>query len=664
MKKLVIVESPAKSRTITKYLSGKDDEYVVKSSLGHVRDLATSGPQGLGVDIAHDFKPNYIIDKDKYKVVKQLKKESEQSDEVILATDPDREGEAIAWHLAEILNLDVTKTKRLQFNEITRDSITKAIESPGTINMDMKASQEARRIIDRIFGFILSKLLQRKIKSRSAGRVQSVTLKMIVDREKEIEAFTPEEYWTIDGKLQYQNDVIDVDLVKVDGKKADIKNEQQANELNSRLTDQLVLTDIKKSNRKRQPRPPFTTSTLQQEAFSKFKFSTKRTNAIAQSLYEGIKIQGEEVGLITYMRTDSSRLAPDYIQRAHTYLLKHYDQKYLAGPRKGKLAPRAQDAHEAIRPTSNNRHPDTIKNELTEDQYKLYNLIYRRTLASLMAPLEEKVITYSFDHQGLIFQAEGVSVIFDGFTAINPYSNNKDEKEKQLPEVPLNSSLKIITMEPKQHFTKPPARYSEAKIVEAMEKNGIGRPSTYSSMIETLKKSEYITVKSGVITPTEEGRCTTEYLSTYFTNLLNPEFTSRMEKRLDEIQDGNNSNLELLKPFYEWLNRQIARAEKLPIPQACVIDHGPCPQCEKGRLVKKRSRYGSFIACNNYPECRYIVKKEEKPQETIDRLCPECGGALVIRSSKRKGQKFIGCSNYPKCRYIEKYKAKTDNDND
>ena len=654
MKHLVIVESPTKRRTIGKYLADLEGDFDIEASVGHIRDLATKGKEGLGVDVENGFIPRYEIDKDKVSVVAKLKKAARQADEVILATDPDREGEAIAWHLAEVLGLDVATAKRIEFHEITRDSIKAAMAAPRTIDLDMKASQETRRILDRISGFKLSKLLQKRIKSRSAGRVQSVALKLIVDREREIEAFIPVEYWTMNATVTADDKPIQITLAKVDGKKADINNGKEAKEIKERLGATVELTNVKKTERKKEPRPPFTTSTLQQEAFSKFRFLTKRTSALAQMLYEGIKIGEEEVGLITYTRTDSTRLSETYINRAKNYIIETYGNKYVAPARRIKAGLLAQDAHEAIRPTSNHRTPESIRAYLTDDQFKLYQLIYNRALASLMPDKIEEVTNYTFEANGLQFSADGYVTKFDGFSIVYPIT--EDNEKTMLPplDAPLTLPLKDVDM--KQNFTKAPPRFSEAKLVEEMEKNGIGRPSTYAATIETLKARSYVTAKAGVLTPTDQGKCTVTYLETYFKSFINPQFTATMEKQLDEVKDGNSSSVDILTVFYNELTSSIGAAGELPEGAQCKKDLGPCPKCGIGRLVEQNGKYGKFTACNRFPECKYIHKEPKEPPKLVGRKCPLCGHDLIEKKSLKKGKPFIGCSAFPKCRYIENVK--------
>ncbi len=650
MKSLVIVESPTKRQTIGKYLKDLPGDFDVQASIGHIRDLATSGKDGLGVDVEHGFIPRYVVNKKKVEVVNNLKAATKKVDEIILATDPDREGEAIAWHLAEVLGLDIKTTKRIEFHEITRESIKQAMLQPRMIDMDMKASQETRRIFDRISGFKLSKLLQKKIKSRSAGRVQSVALKMIVDREREILAFIPEEYWTLSVELLINQKGYPLTLSKVDGKKVDIKNEDEALAILARIETKLPITNIKVSERKREPKFPFKTSTLQQEAAARFGFDTKRSSRIAQTLYEGVSLGAEQVGLITYIRTDSVRLSETFLTRAHSYIQETYGSKYVAPVKKVKAGLLAQDAHEAIRPTSNHRTPDSIKEYLSPDQYKLYRLIYERTLASLMPDQVEEVTTYTCETNGIQFTLERAMTLFDGFTIVTGKSDNDDKK---VPLLTLGEHYPVHKKEAKQNMTNPPPRLTEAKLIEEMEKNGIGRPSTYSSTIETLKMRDYVTAKKGTLTPTDQGKCTVQYLELYFTDSINPTFTAKMEQQLDEVQDGNNSASDILSNFYETLITSIEKAGELPNLESCIKDFGPCPKCGEGRLIEKKGKYGKFIACSRFPTCHYIQKEIKEAPEAIGRSCPKCGGALVKRFSKKRKSMFIGCINFPKCNYLE-----------
>ncbi len=645
--KLVIVESPAKCHTIGRYLG---EEYKVMASYGHIRDLATTGKGGLGVDIEHDFAPNYVEDRTKKDVIKELQKAAKKADEVILATDPDREGEAIAWHLAELLGLDVKTTKRLEFHEITRIAIQEALDNPRTIDMDLVESQECRRILDRIMGFKLTGLLKKKIKMESAGRVQSAALKLIVDHEKEIDAFKSEEYWTIQVKLKVKKKELTLTLDKLDGKNFKISSLEKAEAIFARIPEQLVVSEIEKKVRKREPRAAFTTSTLQQEAFNKFRYSTKKTSMIAQKLYEGVNIGGEVTGIITYIRTDSTRLAPQFVDKATLFIEEHFGKEYVGEHHLGKRKGQVQDAHEAIRPTSTRRTPDSIKQYLSKDEYNLYSIIYNRAMASLMKPYTYETTTVYLTGNGLTFKVEGDVTLFEGYKKL--YNNAEEEKEnKNLPEMEKGEAYKVKESIKEQHFTKPPARYSEAKLVKLMEELGIGRPSTYASTIAILQKRKYVVTEQGYLLPTREGKVTADYLDTFFLRIINTTFTAEMEERLDNVMNKEETKYNLLSTFYDFFlpifDVAVSGDYEIPIPEETF---GECPECGKP-LIKKSGAYGEFIACSNYPKCKYkVVEKKEAPVETGN-ICPKCGHPLVYRKNK-KGEQFEACSNYPHCRYI------------
>lgn len=641
--KLVIVESPTKCNTIQRYLG---DEYVVKASLGHIRDLATSGKGGLGVDIENHFAPTYIINKDKRAVVYELKELAKQADEVILATDPDREGEAIAWHLAVVLGLDVNKNKRLEFHEITRDSITEAMKHPRTIDSNFVASQETRRILDRIIGFKLSTLVNRKIHSKSAGRVQSATLKLIADHEKDIENFVPQEYWDINCEVLFGKKHLKVNFVHDMNGEKDVKTEEQARRIIESLGDKLSIKSINKSMRVVESKPPFTTSSMQQEAFTKLKFSTARTSSISQSLYEGIQVNGEHVGLITYIRTDSTRLSPTFIGRAKNYIEETYGKQYVGTAKKAEANLLAQDAHEAIRPTSNHRTPESVREYLTPDQYALYKLIYNRALSSLMKPKKEEVLTIIFESGGNEFKIEYSRTVFPGYDILNEHT----EKNEAFPDVNIGDSFEIVLKEKEQKFTTPPARYTEAKIVKMMEEVGIGRPSTYSSTISTLKKRKYITEEKGSIICSEQGRKTSHVLDKYFPSIVNAKYTAEMETELDKIQEGEVSSTDILEHFYTPFIKMIDDGYERMYVDEQVPTGENCPKCGSP-LVYKIGKNGQFIACSNYPKCDY-VQKEKKELVYTGEMCPECGQPLVIR--EKNGKKFVACSNYPTCKYVAK----------
>lgn len=698
MKNLVIVESPSKSKTIEKYLGG---DYHVVSSKGHIRDLATSGKGGLGIDVENDFEPTYKVSSDKRAVVKELKDLAKKSDHVYLASDPDREGEAIAWHLANVLDLNMEEENRIIFNEITKHAVVEAFEHPRTIDQDLVKSQEARRMLDRIIGFKLSKLLQSKIKSKSAGRVQSVALRLIVERENEIRAFKSEEYWTLAANIEKDGKMFSASLNKIDGKKADLKTQEEVNAVIERCCHDFIVSSIEKKVRKKEARMPFITSTLQQEASTKLGFGAKKTMQIAQKLYEGLPLAGGvSEGLISYMRTDSTRLSDQFVKDAESYIEETYGKDYKGRARQ-KNSENAQDAHEAIRPTSILNTPARVKEYLTNDQYKLYKLIYARTLASLMAPSKSNVVNVQIVSDGCEFSANGSILTFDGYLKI--YSDYETVKDEMLPIIEEQETLKDVELEGKQHFTEPPLRYSEARLIKDLEEKGIGRPSTYAIIIDTLQARGYVSLerpsegsKTKVFIPSEQGELTDTKLQEFFSGIINVSYTANMEHHLDEIAAGERNNIEEVRTFYNEFEPLLQNAyenmekkelertgEKCPdcgndlvyrigrfgkfiscinFPE-CRYTKGEdedenaveevCPKCGS-KMVTKKGRYGSFLACSNYPECKYIKsnKTKEEPEPTGE-MCPDCGHELVRRKS-RFGTTFIGCSNYPKCRYIKK----------
>ena len=698
MKNLVIVESPSKSKTIEKYLGG---DYHVVSSKGHIRDLATSGKGGLGIDVENDFEPTYKVSSDKRAVVKELKDLAKKSDHVYLASDPDREGEAIAWHLANVLDLNMEEENRIIFNEITKHAVVEAFEHPRTIDQDLVKSQEARRMLDRIIGFKLSKLLQSKIKSKSAGRVQSVALRLIVERENEIRAFKSEEYWTLAANIEKDGKTFSASLNKIDGKKADLKTQEEVNAVIERCCHDFIVSSIEKKVRKKEARMPFITSTLQQEASTKLGFGAKKTMQIAQKLYEGLPLAGGvSEGLISYMRTDSTRLSDQFVKDAESYIEETYGKDYKGRARQ-KNSENAQDAHEAIRPTSILNTPARVKEYLTNDQYKLYKLIYARTLASLMAPSKSNVVNVQIVSDGCEFSANGSILTFDGYLKI--YSDYETVKDEMLPIMEEQETLKDVELEGKQHFTEPPLRYSEARLIKDLEEKGIGRPSTYAIIIDTLQARGYVSLerpsegsKTKVFIPSEQGELTDTKLQEFFSGIINVSYTANMEHHLDEIAAGERNNIEEVRTFYNEFEPLLQNAyenmekkelertgEKCPdcgndlvyrigrfgkfiscinFPE-CRYTKGEdedenaveevCPKCGS-KMVTKKGRYGSFLACSNYPECKYIKsnKTKEEPEPTGE-MCPDCGHELVRRKS-RFGTTFIGCSNYPKCRYIKK----------
>lgn len=643
--KLVIVESPAKCTTIQKYLG---EDYIVKASLGHIRDLATTGKGGLGVDIENGYTPTYSINKEKIKTVNELKALAKKADEVILATDPDREGEAIAWHLANVLNLKPESNKRWEFHEITRDSIKSAMESPRTIDMNLVYSQETRRILDRIIGFKLSALLNSKIHSKSAGRVQSAALKLINDHDDEIKHFVPEEYWNILVKISLNGKDFNLIYHGNDSKKIIIPNEEEANKILNSIKDELTVTKVEKTIRTLESKEPFTTSTMQQEAFSKLKFKTKKTQFLAQGLYEGVEIAGEHVGLITYMRTDSTRLSPAFIGHASEFITNTYGAEYLGHAKHLQKVGHMQDAHEAIRPTADFRTPESVRKYLSPDQYNLYKLIYNRTMASLMKPKKDEVLKVTLDSNGYEFQLEFVRNIFKGYEIVLKEDN--DEYKGEIPSIEEGQSFPVIEKKSEQKFTQPPAHYTEAKLVKLMEEVGIGRPSTYVSTIETLKSRSYIDNKAGTLTVTPQGDVTCAVLDKYFPEIVSSKYTAKMEQQLDSIKDGNNSRIKILDSFYGPFMEELANAKE-KIWKSVPEETGElCPKCGSP-LIYKEGKNGRFIGCSNYPKCLY-VQKEKKELVYTGQNCPQCGKPLVERKD-RKGNTFVACSGFPHCNYIE-----------
>ncbi|MGI6330112.1 MAG: type I DNA topoisomerase [Bacilli bacterium] len=639
-KSLVIVESPSKSKTIEKYL-GKD--YKVVSSKGHIRDLATTGKYGLGVDLEDNFKPTYKPIKGKKTIIEELKKEALKHEKVFLATDPDREGEAISWHLKEALELKDNTYERVVFNEITKDVIQKAFLNPKKIDDDLVRSQETRRILDRIIGFRLSKLMQSKTGGKSAGRVQSVALKLIVDKEKEINDFKEEEYWTITAKF---ND-FEAFLEKYQDQKITIKNELEAKEIIDKLSKAFNLKDIEKVTKNRNPKMPFITSTLQQEASNKLNFSPKKTMMIAQKLYEGIDLEKETTGLITYMRTDSTRLGDEFTKNTFSYIETNYGKEYLGIKRGKKKKDNVQDAHEAIRPTNINYHPLKIKNYLKEDEYKLYCLIYKRALASLMKAAKVNQTTVFLENNDYLFKASGQTLIFDGYLKV--YGDYEQSEEKELPPLDKYKSNVLVANEiiKEQHFTKPPARYTAAKLIKELEELGIGRPSTYSKIIDTLNERSYVSIIKKSFHPTEIGIETTNKLQEFFSSIINVKYTAEMETSLDKIALGKEEWTKLLTLFYSEFEPIVQKAFEEMEKKEPEYTGENCPECNQP-LVIKNGKYGAFVACSGFPKCKYIKKEPKELKKITD--CPKCGGDIVEKKTKR-GKIFYGCANYPKCTY-------------
>ena len=636
-KNLVIVESPSKSKTIEKYLGG---DYKVVSSKGHIRDLATTGSYGLGVDIENGFKPNYVPIKGKSSVIKELKKDVKDSDMVYLASDPDREGEAIAWHLKDALGIKDKNYKRVLFNEITHDKVIEAINNPTVIDDNLVKSQETRRILDRIIGFRLSKLLQSKIGAKSAGRVQSVALKLIVDREREIEAFVPEEYWKITAIFpDYE-----AELFKYKADDIELHNKEEADYVLDHIGSDYTVESIEKKEKARKSKFPFITSTLQQEASTKLGFPARKTMQIAQKLYEGIDLEKETVGLITYMRTDSIRLSDDFVKPAMKYIEENYGKKYVGYVKQAKKNDNVQDAHEAIRPTSVLRDPLTVKKFLSNDEFKLYSLIYKRTLASLMADATVNSTTIVFDNNDYKFKTTGSILIFDGYLKV--YGDYESSEDKILPEIGDNEVCSTTNVESTQHFTTPPSRYTEAKLIKELEELGIGRPSTYATIIDTIKSRDYVTLEDKKFKPTEMGIETTDKLQEFFSDLINTDYTRDMEDDLDSVADGKLVWNEVLKKFYDLFEPRVKNAFSDMEKKAPEETGETCPECGSPLVIRK-GKYGAFTACSNYPECKYIKKEEAVVVEVCD--CPNCSGKIIERKS-RKGKVFYGCNNYPKCK--------------
>lgn len=650
MQKLVIVESPSKAKTIKKYL-GK--EYEVVASMGHIRDLPKSK---IGVDIENDFTPKYINMRDKSKIIKQLREKAAKSEKVLLAADPDREGEAISWHLCHVLKLDTAENNRITFNEITKSGITKGIENPRQIDMDLVNAQQARRILDRIVGYKLSPFLWKKIKSGlSAGRVQSAVLRMIVDRENEIRQFVSEEYWSIDANFIKDRKKFTAKLAKgPDDKKIEIKNESQAKEILESLDNaDYIVSSIKKGTRRKQPAPPFITSTLQQDASRKLNFNSYRTMRVAQDLYEGVEIKGiGATGLITYMRTDSLRISQEARNAGTEYIKETFGEKYLPKkPRFYKQKGSAQDAHEAIRPTNPGITPDSIKGSLTADQYKLYKLIWDRFIASLMESCVLNTINVEIKAADYTFKASGHTVKFDGFTVL--YEEGKDETEEKqavLPEMKEGDILKLKELVPNQHFTQPPARYTEASLIKAMEEYGIGRPSTYATVITTIVNRDYVERNKKQLVPTPLGEVVTQLMLEMFNDIVDLKFTAKIETGLDNVATGKEQWVNILKRFYVDFEKSLNSAEekmsgtKIKVPE--IESDVQCEKCGRNMVIKS-GRFGKFLACPGYPECKntksIVVETPGK--------CPKCGKRIIERKSS-KGNKYYACESGKECGFM------------
>lgn len=647
-KKLLIVESPAKAGTIKKYL-GKD--YTVLASMGHVIDLPKSK---LGVDVEDNFKPHYITIRGKGELLSQLKKEAKNADAIYLATDPDREGEAISWHLAEALKIDINSKCRVTFNEITKSAVKSAIKEPRSIDMDLVDAQQARRVLDRIVGYKISPILWDKVKKGlSAGRVQSVAARMICDREEEIQNFIPKEYWTVEAEFKEEKSkkIFSAKYYGIGGKEQKLTCAQEAKAVTKAVRNsEFKITSVTKGEMKKNPPPPFITSTMQQDAARKIGFSTSRTMQNAQALYEGINIGGRHgtVGLITYMRTDSLRISEEAKAEAIAYLTETYGQEYV-NPRQYKTKKNAQDAHEAIRPTSINIRPIDIKDKLTADQYKLYKLIWERFAACQMASAVYNTENVCITAENYEFRASGMSVKFKGFTAV--YTEGRDEaeeKKKMLPEMIKGQSIGLENLEEKQHFTQPPARYTEATLVRALEENGIGRPSTYAPTIATIISRGYVARSKKQLVPTELGMITTDIMKNHFKDIVDIEFTANMEEELDDVEDGERKWVNVLSEFYPDFEENLEKAS-VEIAKVKIKDEESDVICEKcGRkMVYKLSKYGKFLACPGYPDC----KNTKAIREETGAKCPKCGGEILLKKS-RKGKIYYGCEHSPKCDFM------------
>lgn len=651
MSDLVIVESPAKAKTIKKYLGGN---YEVVASMGHVRDLPKSK---MGIDFENNFEPQYVDMKGKEDVIKELKKYAKKSEHVYLATDPDREGEAISWHISNMLGLDINDNNRVEFNEITKSGVKAGMSNPHKIDLDLVNAQQARRILDRIVGYKLSPFLWKKVKrGLSAGRVQSVAVRLIVDREKEVKEFVPQEYWSIDAKFTAPSSrkVFAAKLSAIDGKKAELSNKEETDEVLKRLENAVyTVTDVKKRVTRKQPAPPFITSTLQQEASKRMGFQAKRTMKAAQELYEGVEIEGMgAVGLITYMRTDSLRISDEARDAAAKCIEEIYGNEYLPpSPRVFKSKKNAQDAHEAIRPSLPELTPDRVKASLTTDQFKIYKLIWERFIASQMANALLDTVSVTIDAEGCTFKASGYSVKFDGFTKL--YEEKKDSEEennKMLPPINKEDILKLKEILGNQHFTQPPSRFTEASLIKTMEENGIGRPSTYAPTISTIISRMYVERDGKQLRPTALGEVTTDLMKDHFKHIVDAKFTAKMESDLDGVERGETNWVDTLDVFYKDFDKVLTKAEKaMEGKRVKVPDEETDVECDLcGRkMVIKIGRFGKFLACPGFPECKNTKKIVQATKGT----CPLCGSKIVLKKSK-KGRNFYGCDGYPDCNFM------------
>lgn len=643
-KYLVIVESPAKGKTIEKYL-GKN--YKVVASLGHVRDLPKSR---MGVDFDNDYEPDYITIRGKGPVLKDLRKFAKKAEKVYLAADPDREGEAIAWHVGHALKLDEDAENRVIFNEITKEAVKDAFKRPRKMDRDLIDAQQARRILDRIVGYKISPVLWAKVKSGlSAGRVQSVTLKLIIDREKEIRNFKPEEYWSILGNFEKGKKQFEASFYGVDSKKQDLPNQESVSDILNKINkdEPFDVKDVKRSKRNRNAKKPFTTSTLQQEGANRLNFRTSKTMSIAQQLYEGVKIQRNQVvGLITYMRTDSTRIANSARNEAIDFIENEYGKEYVGAKKAPANAAGSQDAHEAVRPTSVSRTPESVKKYLSKDQFRLYQLIWSRFVASQMKPAEYNTMRVDLLQNGVIFRANGSQLVFPGYQKV--YKETTKEKDNILPDLEKGDSVDLLKLDSKQHFTQPPARYSEATMVKALEENGVGRPSTYSPTLNTIRKRYYVTMKNKRFEPTELGEIVNELISEYFPEIVDVKFTAGMEERLDEIEEGKQDWVKVIDEFFGPFNEKVEIAEA-EMEEVEIKDEPAGFDCELcgHPMVIKIGRFGKFYACSNFPDCRNtkaILKKIGVP-------CPTCEKGEVVERKTKKNRIFYGCDLYPECEF-------------
>lgn len=642
-KYLVIVESPTKAKTIEKYL-GRN--YKVVASKGHLRDLPKSK---MGIDVEHNYEPHYISIRGKGPIIKELRSFAKKAEKVYLASDPDREGEAIAWHLAHLLSLNPEDNIRVTYNEITKEAVKEAINNPRPINMELVDAQQARRILDRLVGYSLSPILWAKVKKGlSAGRVQSVALKMIIDRENEIRHFKPEEYWSIDGEFKKGREKFKASASKFHNKKLELHNEAEVKEFMKEITsDEFTVQNLTKKERRRNPYAAFTTSSLQQEAAKRLNFRTRKTMMVAQQLYEGISLgRGGAIGLITYMRTDSTRISDSAKAGAQNYITENFGAEYLGQGVGAKSKNSVQDAHEAIRPSSAERAPAEIEPFLTKDQYKLYSLIWSRFMASQMAPAVFDTVALDLVQNGATFRASGSKIKFAGYQKVYP---EKSEKDNFLPELDNGDIVTSVTLEENQHFTQPPARYTEASLIKTLEENGVGRPSTYSPTIETLLKRYYVKLEAKRFEPTELGEIVNALIAEYFPNIVDTAFTANLEQELDTIEIGEKEWVDIIDAFYKPFEKQLETADEKM--EKIVIKDEPagfdCELCNHPMVIKL-GRYGKFYACSNFPECRNtkaIVKE-------IGVTCPTCHEGQVIERKSKKNRLFYGCSRYPECEFI------------